>query len=102
MSLGMKLTFGKHAGKRLSEVAEADPAYVVWLAGIVTKHSLKTEVLTAWKEIDMKHPETIAHAREFVEGKCLSCLQHSYNPRQPCSKSRQTRNYQYHPYGKRD
>ena len=93
------LSFGKYIGKCLCDVAVDDPAYVVWLAGVITKYALKEETMAAWKAIQAQNPEAITEAKAFVKDKCLSCLQHSYNPKQPCSKSRQLRNYHYHPYG---
>jgi hypothetical protein len=96
------LTFGKYKDKDLQTVSVEDPGYVTWLAGVVTKYSLQPRNVQIWGEMERNHPDAIACARAFVEGKCLVCLQHAYDPVRPCKKSQPTRNYQYHPYGKRD
>ena len=43
------LSFGKYIGKCLCDVAVDDPAYVVWLAGVITKYALKEETMAACK-----------------------------------------------------
>ena len=69
------LSFGKYIGKCLCDVAVDDPAYVVWLAGVITKYALKEETMAAWKAIQAQNPEAITEAKAFVKDKLAAQLQ---------------------------
>jgi hypothetical protein len=95
------LTFGKHKGLTLSQVSINFPQYVTWLAGIKTGFSFKPEVAALYKKIKTDHPDTINVAKAFIKGKCKTCLLQESHEGHKCDKARSTRNYHYHPYGKR-
>ncbi len=95
------VTFGKHKGLSLRQISENFPQYVVWLAGVKTAFSFKTDVIEVYNRLKEEHPKTIEEARAFIHGKCQNCLMSELSQNHKCTKERSTRNYHYHPYGKR-
>jgi len=97
------LEFGKHKDKTLIQVAQEDPQYILWLSGSVTKFSMKKNVQISYQMIQQDYPDIIRIIKEFVAGcVCKICLVGDCTRNQACKNSKiTTRNYHYHPYGKR-
>jgi hypothetical protein len=93
-----QMPFGKYQGLTMKDIADSNPWYVTWLSGAVNKFSLRKDSLLNYAWIKSNHPESISKAKEFVAGKCPNCLQ---DCKEGCKNSNPTRNYHYHPYGKR-
>jgi len=93
------LTFGKYKDKTIEDIASISPHYVTWLAGSVSKFSLQKDVKATYQAIQDANPDAIASAKKFIRGKCPKCLG---DCKYACATVQQSRNYHYHPYGKRD
>ena len=92
------LTFGKHKDKPLSAVLESDPQYLVWLSGASTTRTMKKSSLEAHAKLRAEQGDTcIDMAKKLVSGRCYRCLAVQCN-----CLARVGRQYQYHPYGKRN
>jgi len=92
------LTFGKHKDKTLSTVLECDPQYLVWLSGAATVKTMQKKSIDAHAKLREEQGETcIDMAKQLVSGRCYRCLAVKCN----CLAS-VGRQYQYHPYGKRN
>ena len=92
------LTFGKHKNKPLKAVLNSDPQYLVWLAGVCTPWTMKQTSRDARAKVLEEHGDTCVNmAKQMVQGKCYKCL-----ATQCSCLSHVTRQYRYHPYGKRD
>lgn len=92
------LTFGKHKDKSLGNILECDPQYLVWLAGICTTHTMKRASRDALAKVKEEHGDTcVKMAKQVLEGKCFRCAASNCT----CI-SKVGRQYQYHPYGKRE
>jgi Fe-S-cluster-containing dehydrogenase component len=94
MSGDYKLDFGEHEHCTLSELAEKDREYLLWLAGIVSIRGLRR-----FKGAKPGNDTAIRMAKQFIAGKCLHCFQTACT--QTCFTRASTRNYHYHPYGAR-
>lgn len=93
------LDFGKHKGKMLSDIIKSDPHYILWLSGIKTVRTIKKEFADAHKTVSENHGESVKHAKKLMEGRCFYCFTTQCTKNCTSMKSRQ---YHYHPYGKRD
>ena len=96
----IEITFGKHKGKTLKELCKEDMYYVMWLAGVTTKFSLKPEVQEAYRRIEQTNKEIIEAARIYIKDKCYQCGA-TRDKSHICLKMKPSSFYHYHPYGKR-
>lgn len=99
MSGQHEIPFGKFKGHTIQHVADTSPFYVLWIAGITSKFSIRNDVKQVYEKLIRDHPDTIQHAKTFIRDKCSRCLG---NCGEECIHIVKTRNYHYHPYGKRD
>ena len=95
------IEFGKYSGLQIKDVATQSPWYIAWLSGVVTKFSLKQEVKESYIEIKKAHPDIVRICREYIKDRCSTCMEIK-GKKHVCSKVTPSRNYHYHPYGKRD
>lgn len=99
------LTFGVYEGKSLRQIAEENPQYLLWLGGKFTIFSLKTEAKEVYEKLKIEKKEALERIKQYVEKSiCKVCLIGDCKRYEECknSKVKTKRNYQYHPYGKRD
>ena len=99
------LTFGAYEGKSLRQIAEENPQYLLWLGGRFTIFSLKTEAKEAYEKLKNEQKEALETIKQYVENSiCKNCLIGNCKRYEECKNSKAVtrRNYQYHPYGKRD
>ena len=96
--------FGKYKGNTIDQVAQENPGYLLWLSGATTKFSLKTDVKATYDQLKKEYPDAIEKIKEYVlNSKCKICLLGNCDRNENCRNSKlQTRNYHYHPYGKKD
>jgi len=102
MSDNFVFSFGSYNGKTLKEVGSFNPRYVTWLAGYVSAFSLQPHILKEYEAIRENHRDCIEAAAAYVsKQKCKLCFG-TCNDLEECKgTSLKTRNYHYHPYGKR-
>lgn len=101
MSGEYKLSFGKHEGQTFDMLKHSDPGYIMWLSGYKTKHSFNTENIKIYAAIMESHSDAVQAAKEFLKNKCTKCWSR-HEAGHFCKGMQNTRNYHFHPYGKRD
>ena len=99
--------FGKHKGKPIDLVCIEDPEYLLWLNGtLVNKFSLSSDGKSILDKIKLENQETIEKVKEYIIVNKSKIRQILDNMKavslSKAIKSLQSRNYHYHPYGKRD
>lgn len=95
-------SFGKYEGQSFEQVARDSPFYLLWIAGVKTKYSMKKSSLELYEEICEKHPDDVEAAKAFVQGKCFQCWKPvSPETKHICKGMQPTAHHHYHPYGKR-
>ncbi len=98
------LDFGTYKGKSVKDVSRISPLYLLWLAGVTTKYSLKSKSQELYSEICKEHPDEVKAIKDFVQGRCHQCwavVSEVEKSNHHCKEMKPASNYHYHPYGKR-
>ena len=101
------IDFGKHKGKTLDKIATEDPEYLLWLNGtLVNSFSLSVNGKTMLDKVRVEHPECLIIVKAYVEAHSISIKEKLGSMKAKSyakvAGSIPSRNYHYHPYGKRD
>jgi len=105
--MSLSFVFGKHKDKTFDEVAEKDPEYLLWVNGtLVNKFSLSANGKGILKKINEEHSECVALVQAYVKDNPLKIKNNLDSIRDlvhaKVMASSPSRNYHYHPYGKKD
>jgi len=105
--MSTSFNFGKHKDKTFDEVADEDPEYLLWINGtLVNKFSLSTNGKAMLNKVNEEHSICVSLVQAYVKANHLKIKKNLKFMRDHAHAkalaSSTSRNYHYHPYGKRD
>jgi len=105
--MNLSFDFGKHKDKTFDEVADKDPEYLLWVNGtLVNKFSLSANGKEMLNKLYKEHPECVSFVHAYVKANYLKIKKNldsiKDNAHAKVLASSPSRNYHFHPYGKKD